>query len=37
MTVFSWLQQLAFLVDILNKLNEFNVSMQGRSRTVLNG
>ena len=34
-TVFPWLQQLAFLADIFNKLNEFSLSMQGRSITVL--
>jgi hypothetical protein len=31
----SWLQQLAYLADVFNKLNEFNLSMQGRSITVL--
>jgi hypothetical protein len=30
----SWLQQLAYLADVFNKLNEFNLSMQGRSITV---
>jgi hypothetical protein len=34
-TVFPWLQQLAFLADIFNKLNELTLSMQGRSTTVL--
>jgi len=33
--VFPWLQQLAFLVDIFNKLNELRLSMQGRSIAVL--
>jgi hypothetical protein len=31
----SWLQQLAYLADVFNKLNEFNLSMQGHSITVL--
>jgi len=34
-TVFPWLQQLVFLADIFNKLNEFRLSVQGRSITVL--
>jgi hypothetical protein len=29
------LQQLAYLADIFNKLNEFNLSVQGRSITML--
>jgi len=33
--VFPCLQQLAFLVDIFNKLNELRMSTQGRSITVL--
>jgi hypothetical protein len=35
MTVFPWLQQLAYLADISNKPNEFNLSTQGRGITVL--
>jgi hypothetical protein len=31
----SWLQQLAYLADVFNKLNEFNLSIQDRSITVL--
>jgi hypothetical protein len=31
----SWLQQLAYLAGVFSKLNEFNLSMQGRSITVL--
>lgn len=31
----AWLHQLAYLADIFTKLNELNLSMQGRSVTVL--
>jgi hypothetical protein len=31
----SWLQQLMYLADVFNKLNEFNRSMQDRSITML--
>jgi hypothetical protein len=31
----SWLQQLAYLADMFNKLKEFSLSMQGRSMAVL--
>jgi hypothetical protein len=31
----SWLLQLAYIADVFNKLNDFNLSMQGRSITVL--
>jgi hypothetical protein len=30
-----WLQQLAYLAVVFNKLNEFSLSMQGRSITLL--
>jgi hypothetical protein len=31
----SWLQQLEYLADVFNKLNEFNLPKQGSSITVL--